>query len=78
MNLEENTGCLNFDVGHLASIDPTDDRLARYRISLHEEPDDEEVYYFECAAEDPAHAIEQAQDAVPGCEIVLVKRISDF
>lgn len=44
--------------------------LTSYRVMLHEEKGDKFTIAFDCQAEDDDHAVEQAQDAYPGCEIV--------
>ena len=46
--------------------------LACYRVSLHEEIGDRFVLHFLCQAEDADHAEEQALDAYPAGEVVLV------
>lgn len=49
-------------------------RMNFYRINLVESPDDETLdqapIAFECFAEDYVHAVEQAENAYPGCHIV--------
>lgn len=51
----------------LSKKNPT---LTSYRVMLHEEKGDKFTIAFDCQAEDDDHAVEQAQDAYPGCEIV--------
>mgnify|MGYP000916757424 FL=1 len=46
--------------------------LHNYGVSLHEEPGDKFRSHFFCRAEDPEHAAEQAENAYPGCEILVV------
>jgi hypothetical protein len=46
--------------------------LKEYRVSLHEEPGDKFTLYFDCWAEDQDHAEEQAENAYPGCEILII------
>jgi len=46
--------------------------LHNYGVSLHEEPGDKFRSHFFCQAEDPEHAAEQAENAYPGCEILVV------
>ena len=43
--------------------------LIPFRVSLHEEAGDKFTIHFECMAENEDHAIEQAENAYPGCEI---------
>jgi hypothetical protein len=45
--------------------------LKSFRVSLHEEPGDKATLHFDCLADDSEHAIEQAENAYPGCEILL-------
>lgn len=45
-------------------------QLIPFRVSLHEEPGDKFVLFFDCVAEDADHAAEQAEDAYPGCEVI--------
>lgn len=44
--------------------------LVPFRVNLHEEPGDKFQLVFDCRAEDGEHAIEQAENAYPGCEII--------
>lgn len=44
--------------------------LKPYRVMLHEEPGDKFRLVFDCMAEDDDHAVEQAENAYPGCEII--------
>ncbi len=50
------------------------DRLKPFRMMLIERPDDESLdqtpIAFECQAEDMDHAIEQAENAYPGCRVL--------
>lgn len=48
-----------------------DSNLFPYRVSLHEEPGDKFQIIFYCMAEDSDHAEAQAEDAYPGCEILI-------
>jgi len=50
-----------------------DSTLTSYTVSLHEEVGDKFTMLFECMAEDPDHAAEQAEDAYPGCEVTHVR-----
>lgn len=43
--------------------------LKSYRVTLHEEPGDRFTIVFDCYAEDPDHAAEQAENAYPGCVV---------
>jgi hypothetical protein len=48
-------------------------RLELYRLMLIEQPDDEEnqePVAYECFAENYEHAVDQAEDAYPGCKIL--------
>ncbi len=45
-------------------------KLAPYRVMLHEDRGDKFQIVFDCMAEDEDHAVEQAENAYPGCEIV--------
>ncbi|MOA53669.1 hypothetical protein D3C78_1771630 [compost metagenome] len=47
-----------------------DEGLSPYVVTLKEDPEEDFAILFECWAEDSDHAIEQAQDAYSGCEIV--------
>ncbi len=49
-------------------------KLAPYSVSLHEEPGDTFPLRFYCMAEDDDHAVEQAENAYPGCGILLCIR----
>lgn len=51
--------------------------LNPYRVSLHEEPGDHFTLIFDCYAEDCDHAIEQAENAYPGC-VIKHCALSDF
>lgn len=53
-----------------------DSRLKRYVVSLHEEKGDSFILIFECLAEDQDHAFEQAENAYPASEIILVTEIN--
>lgn len=44
--------------------------LIPYRVMLHEEKGDKFQIVFDCQAEDDDHAVEQAESAYPGCEII--------
>ncbi len=44
--------------------------LVPWRVSLHEEPGDKFTIVFDCWAEDADHAVEQAENAYPGCVVV--------
>jgi hypothetical protein len=44
--------------------------LIPYRVMLHEEKGDKFQIAFDCQAEDDDHAVEQAESAYPGCEII--------
>lgn len=48
----------------------TNPNLIPYRVMLHEEQGDKFQLVFECMAEDDDHAVEQAENAYPGCEII--------
>lgn len=48
-------------------IDPN---LIQYRVMLHQEKGDKFQIAFECWAEDDDHAVEQAKNAYPDCEVV--------
>ena len=43
--------------------------LKPYVVMLHEDIDDKFQIRFECQAEDPDHACEQAENAYPNCQI---------
>ena len=43
--------------------------LKKYLVSLYEEPGDKFILHFDCMAEDEDHAIEQAVNAYPVCEV---------
>ena len=49
-------------------------KLAPYSVSLHEEPGDAFPLRFYRMAEDDDHAVDQAENAYPGCEILLCIR----
>lgn len=49
-----------------------------YRVTLHEDIGDKFTLVFDCMADDPDHAIEQAEDMYPNCEIVGVLEWVDF
>ena len=44
--------------------------LIPYRVMLHEDPGVKFLIAFDCMAEDDDHAVEQAENAYPGCEII--------
>jgi hypothetical protein len=44
--------------------------LIPYRVMLHEEPGDKFQIVFDCMAEDDDQAVEQAEKAYPGCDII--------
>jgi hypothetical protein len=44
--------------------------LIPYCVMLHEDPGDKFKIVFDCMAEDDDHAVEQAENAYPGCEII--------
>lgn len=44
--------------------------LREYRVTLHEEKGDAFTIVFDCWAEDADHAVEQTENAYPGCEVV--------
>jgi len=46
--------------------------MVGYLVSLHEEEGDKFRIYFECQADDPDHAEEQAIDAYPNCKVLQV------
>ena len=46
--------------------------LHNYGVSLHEEPGDTFRMHFFCQADNPEHAAEQAENAYPGCEVLVV------
>jgi len=46
--------------------------LQKYRVSLHEHPGDKFIMMFHCWAEDTEHAAEQAENAYPGCEVLII------
>lgn len=48
-------------------------RLRPYRVTLNEDPDDSFAIFFDCMADDMDHAVEQAENAYPGCRIVCTK-----
>ena len=50
--------------------------LYPYRVSLQEKDSDFEIA-FDCLADDREHAIEQAEDAYPGCKILSCVRHDD-
>jgi hypothetical protein len=52
------------------TINPNLPNLIPYRVMLHEEPGDKFQIAFDCMAEDADHAVEQAENAYPGCEII--------
>ena len=51
------------------------DTLSTYQVSLHEEHLDGVELLFQCWAEDCDHAVEQAENAYPNCEVVHVMPI---
>lgn len=50
--------------------------LRPFSVSLKEDKGDKFTIVFECSAEDRDHAEEQAENAYPSCEIVLVTDLS--
>ena len=50
----------------LSKINPN---LIPYRVMLHEEKGDKFQIAFDCQAVDDDHAVEQAENAYPGCEV---------
>ena len=56
---------------------PANPTLQGYRVSLHEEPGDKLILHFDCDAEDPEHACDQAEDAYPGCEVRAATQMDD-
>ena len=44
--------------------------LIPYRVMLHEEPGDKFQIVFDCQAESDDHAVEQAENAYPHCDII--------
>ena len=48
----------------------TNPNLIPYRVMLHQEPGDKFQIVFDCMAECDDHAVEQAENAYPGCEIM--------
>lgn len=46
--------------------------LIEFRVHLHENQGDKFIIVFDCWADDPDHAEEQAINAYPNCEIVSV------
>lgn len=52
------------------SKNPLQPNLIPYVVSLHEDAGDKFIMHFECMAEDDDHAIEQAENAYPNCEIL--------
>jgi hypothetical protein len=52
-------------------------QLKAFRVSLHEEPGDKFQIHFECQAEDAEHAYEQAEDAYPGCVLLVAVELDD-
>lgn len=52
--------------------------MRTYRVSLREQPGDLFTIHFDCSADDIDHAEEQALNAYPGCEIVLVTPFEEF
>ncbi|WP_265304482.1 hypothetical protein [Verminephrobacter eiseniae] len=50
----------------------TNSKLTPYRVMVRGEESDELPWPFDCMAEDEDHAVEQAQDASPGCAIASV------
>lgn len=63
------------DALEIASLDRTH-LLSGWRVSLLHDPEDNEPILFECQAENDEHAIEQAENAYPGCKVVSVEMIS--
>lgn len=51
-------------------LEPRNPNLIPYRVMLHEDPGDKFQIVFDCQAEDDDHAVEQAENAYPGCEIM--------
>ena len=50
----------------------TEATLHPYRVSLHEDKGDKFTLFFDCYADDPDHAADQALDMYPNGEIVNV------
>ncbi len=46
--------------------------MKAYQVCLYEEPGDKFRLMFDCQADDPDHAEEQAENAYPGCEVLYV------
>lgn len=55
-----------------------DANLRGYRVTLKEDAGDKFTIVFDCQAEDDDHAEEQAENAYPGCEIVLITPFEDL
>lgn len=51
--------------------------LAPYRVTLHEETGNKFSLVFNCMAEDEDHAVEQAENSYPGCEIISALPVGD-
>lgn len=41
-----------------------------YRVSLHEEPGDKAIIHWDCAAASPEDAMDAAESAHPGAEVL--------
>lgn len=54
-----------------------DENLKDYRVSLHADPSDKYKIHFDCLAEDREHAIEQAENVYPGCEVMHICRFKE-
>ncbi len=52
-------------------------KLHPYRVMLHDEPGDRFQLAFDCMAEDADDAVEQAENAYPGCEAVHFMRLDN-
>lgn len=69
---------MNTNVISLHKDSEIDQNLYPYRVMLHEEPGDLFQLQFDCMAEDADHAVEQAEDAYPGCEVVHFMLLDDL
>lgn len=49
------------------------DGLREYRVSLRENQSDFSIVFY-CWADDEDHAMEQAENAYPDCDILIVNR----
>jgi len=52
--------------------------LRRYRAMLYETPEDKFQIAFDCFAEDCNHAVEQAENAYPGCDATVCFPVAGF